>query len=94
MRGFRWEISGDNQKSVFDLVRRYEHYSPITPLCDRIACALVIANGLFNSTSSFINNTIEQFFFCLSDRFEFSLRRSFLYHTLYAVHATRWRPKS
>jgi hypothetical protein len=87
-------IGGGYRKSVFDLLRRHEHHSPVAPLRYRIACTLVIANGFFNGAPSFINDTIKQFFFCLSDRFELSLRRSFLSHTLYAMHATRWRRKS
>ena len=62
-------------RSVFDLLRRYEHDSPVTPFGNRIAGPLVIANRLFNGASCFLDDTAEQFIVGLSNLFEFGFGR-------------------
>ena len=49
-------------KSILDLFWRYEHDSPISPLCDRITRALVIADRLFYSTTCCLDYPILEIF--------------------------------
>ena len=76
-------------KSIVDSLRRDEHNLSVSPLRNRIACALVIADSLLNRVPDGIENSILKQFIGDRCRLLLSFRQNHLAHILYAAHSIR-----
>ena len=76
-------------KSIFDLLRWDEHNPSVSPLRNRIARALVIADSLLNRVSDGIQNSVLKQFIGDRCRLQLSSRRNLIAHILYAAHSIR-----
>jgi len=74
-------------QSSISFFRRHEHDATVAPFGNRVACPLVIADGLLDGTSRLIDNVVQQIVICGDRRFELSLGWSFLVHALSTVRA-------
>jgi len=82
-------ISRAIRDSILDLLRRDEHNPSVSPLRNRIACALVIADSLLNRVPDRIENSILKQLIGDRCRLQLSFRRNFVAHILFAAHSIR-----
>ena len=75
--------------SILDLLRWDEHNPSVSPLRNRIARALVIADSLLNGVPDGIENSILKQLIGDRCRLQLSFRRNLVAHILYAAHSIR-----
>ena len=77
--------------SVFDLFRRYQYDATVSPLRNRIAGTLVIADGLLNGISNRIDYAVLEQLVRHGRRFKLTLGSNLVAHTSCAARSTHRR---